>query len=64
MTRCRVVVLLVSTFVAGFACATLVPLVRAQGRLTELKRVDLGSWCDGKEVVVSSTFIRPTRSRG
>lgn len=41
MVRFRLPVLFVSTFVAGFLCATLVPVVRAQGRVTELKRVDL-----------------------
>jgi quercetin dioxygenase-like cupin family protein len=33
--------------------------VRAQGKVTELKRVDLGSWCDGKEAVISIEEIAP-----
>ena len=59
MVRFRLPVLFVSTFVAGFLCATLVPVVRAQGRVTELKRVDLGAWCEGKEAVISLEEIAP-----
>jgi hypothetical protein len=33
----------------------------AQGRLTELKRVDLGAWCPDKEVTISIEEIGPQR---
>ena len=58
MSLCRPV-LLVSAFVAGFVCASFMSSARAQGSLTELKRVDLGSWCEGKEAVISLEQIAP-----
>ncbi len=58
MTRRRAVAI-IGAFIAGFAGATLLPAVRAQGRVTELKRVDLGSWCEGKEAVISLEEIAP-----
>ena len=59
MTQGRVVVVVAAAFVAGLVSASLVPAVRAQGKVTELKRVDLGSWCDGKEAVISIEEIAP-----
>jgi quercetin dioxygenase-like cupin family protein len=59
MTGTRVAVLVGLAFVGGVASARLVPAVRAQGRVTELKRVDLGSWCEGKEAVISIEEIAP-----
>ena len=51
------------SFAAGLLChAALGRAVEAQtrgGKLTELKHVDLGSWCDGKEVTVSIEEIAP-----
>jgi hypothetical protein len=62
MTRSNVVIAGLS-FVAGLACAAAVSSVHAQNRgggtLTELKRVDLGSWCQGKEAVISIEQIAP-----
>ena len=59
MTRSRRVVFVMAGFVAGLACASLMPALRAQGKVTELKRVDLGSWCEGKEAVISLEEIAP-----
>jgi quercetin dioxygenase-like cupin family protein len=51
------------SFAAGLACAEFTSTGHAQNRvggtLTELKRVDLGSWCQGKEVVISTEEIAP-----
>ena len=47
------------SFAAGLACAGLASTVHAQGTLTELKRVDLGAWCEGKEAVISIEQIAP-----
>lgn len=58
MTRVNMTAMAVA-FVGGLACASLVPALKAQGRVTELKRVDLGSWCEGKEAVVSLEEIAP-----
>jgi hypothetical protein len=58
MTRGRTVVF-VAAFAAGLASASIIPGVRAQGKVTELKRVDLGSWCEGKEAVISIEEIAP-----
>ena len=49
MTQGRVVIVVAAAFVAGLVSASLVPALRAQGKVTELKQVDLGSWCEGKE---------------
>jgi len=57
MTRSNIIAS-ISAFAAGLACASLVS-VRAQGTLTELKRVDLGAWCEGKEAVISMEEIAP-----
>jgi|SRR5438093_11344662 len=50
-------------FSAGLICHGLwAPSVQAQrrgGQVTELKRVDLGKWCEGKEVTVSIEEIAP-----
>lgn len=59
MTQGRVVIVVAAAFLAGLAFASLMPSVRAQGKVTELKRVDLGSWCDGKEAVISIEEIAP-----
>ena len=59
MTRGRTVVFVAAAFAAGLASASIIPGVRAQGKVTELKRVDLGSWCEGKEAVISIEEIAP-----
>jgi hypothetical protein len=59
MTRTRTGVFIGLAFVAGLLTAHLVPALRAQGKVTELKHVDLGSWCEGKEAVVSLEEIAP-----
>ena len=59
MTRARSGVFIALAFVAGLLSAGVVPSLRAQGQVTELKRVDLGSWCEGKEAVVSLEEIAP-----
>ena len=59
MTRSRVVVLIGLAFAAGLAASRFVPAAQAQGKLSELKRVDLGSWCEGKEAVISIEEIAP-----
>jgi hypothetical protein len=64
MTRTKVVVLVALSFAAGLAChAWFVPTAFAQNRgggtLTELKRVDLGGWCEGKEVTIAIEEIGP-----
>lgn len=59
MTQGRVAVFVTAAFVAGLVSANFVPGVRAQGKVTELKRVDLGSWCEGKEAVISLEEIAP-----
>jgi hypothetical protein len=59
MTQGRTAVVVAAGFVAGLVCASVVPSIRAQGKLTELKRVDLGSWCEGKEAVISIEEIAP-----
>jgi hypothetical protein len=59
MRRGRTAVFVVTAFAAGLAFANVMPPVRAQGKVNELKRVDLGSWCDGKEAVISIEEIAP-----
>jgi hypothetical protein len=63
MTPSNVVVVAAFSFAAGLACGEFMSTVHAQNRgggtLTELKRVDLGSWCQGKEVVMSIEQIAP-----
>jgi quercetin dioxygenase-like cupin family protein len=59
MTQGRAAVFVGAAFAAGLASASLMPSLRAQGKVTELKRVDLGSWCDGKEAVISIEEIAP-----
>jgi quercetin dioxygenase-like cupin family protein len=59
MTRGHVAILVAAAFGAGLAAAALIPSAHAQGRVTELKRVDLGSWCEGKEAVISLEEIAP-----
>jgi hypothetical protein len=60
MTGIRVGVLVLLSFAAGLTCQTwLVPAARAQGALTDLTRVDLEGWCDGKEVTIAIEEIAP-----
>ncbi len=59
MTEGRVAVFVAAAFAAGLVSASIVPSLRAQGKVTELKRVDLGQWCDGKEAVISIEEIAP-----
>ena len=59
MTQGRVVIVVAAAFVAGLVSATFMTSVRAQGKVSELKRVDLGSWCEGKEAVISIEEIAP-----
>jgi len=59
MTRGRVSVLVGLGFLGGLLSARFIPAAHAQGQLTELKRVDLGSWCQGKEAVISIEEIAP-----
>ena len=60
MSRLNVIVLVLVSFVAGLASqAWLVREVSAQGTLTQLKHVDLGEWCPGKEVTISIEAITP-----
>jgi len=59
MARDRTAVFVATAFVAGLVVANGLPALRAQGHVTELKRVDLGSWCDGKEAVISLEEIAP-----
>jgi hypothetical protein len=59
MTQGRTAVVVAAAFGAGLVCASVVPSLRAQGKVTELKRVDLGSWCEGKEAVISIEEIAP-----
>jgi hypothetical protein len=64
MHRTTVGVLVALSFAAGLVChAWLVPGVLAQnrggGKLTELKRVDLSGWCEGKEVTIAIEEIGP-----
>ena len=63
MTRCNAVVVAALSFAAGLGCAGFISTAHAQNRgggtLTELKRVDLGSWCAGKEAVISIEEIAP-----
>jgi hypothetical protein len=59
MTQGRVAMLVAAAFVAGLVSAGAIPSLRAQGKVTELKRVDLGSWCEGKEAVISIEEIAP-----
>jgi hypothetical protein len=59
MTRGHVSILIVGAFAAGFGAATWATPMRAQGNVTELKRVDLGKWCEGKEAVISLEEIAP-----
>ena len=59
MMRMRTAIVVGAALAAGFACAALMPSAHEQGRSPELKRVDLGSWCDGKEAVISIEKIAP-----
>jgi len=59
MSSSKLVGVAVLSFAAGLACAGLMSTAHAQGTLTELKRVDLGSWCEGKEAVISIEQIAP-----
>lgn len=59
MRRGRTPVFVAVAFVAGLVSASLIADLRAQGKVTELKRVDLGSWCEGKEAVISIEEIAP-----
>ena len=62
--RNRMILSALLSFAAGLVChAWLVPRAEAQagggGRLTELKRVDLGTYCPGREVAISIEEIAP-----
>ena len=59
MTQRREAMFVAAAFVAGLVSAGAIPPLRAQGKVTELKRVDLGSWCEGKEAVISIEEIAP-----
>jgi quercetin dioxygenase-like cupin family protein len=59
MTRRQAIVFTLTAFLAGCVCASFMSSAHAQGSLTELKRVDLGSWCEGKEAVISVEQIAP-----
>ena len=62
MTNRSVVIVALLSFVGGLSCAALISTAQAQtrgGNVTELKRVDLGSWCEGKEAVISIEEIAP-----
>jgi len=59
MTRGRVAVLVALAFFGGLTASRLMPAAYAQGNVIELKRVDLGSWCEGKEAVISIEEIAP-----
>jgi hypothetical protein len=64
MTRTKVVVLVALSFTAGLAChagfvRAALAQTRSGGMLTELKRVDLGGWCEGKEVTIAIEEIGP-----
>ena len=55
--------LVASSFAAGLSCQALLGrAVVAQtrgGKVTHLRRVDLGSWCPGKEVTIGIEEIAP-----
>lgn len=62
MSRPAIAILMVLSFGIGLMSqAWLTSTVVAQGVVTELKRVDLGDWCPGKEVTVSIEEIGPQR---
>ena len=59
MLPIRTAVLVSFSFVAGLASATFAPVALAQRGGGETLTVDLGSWCEGKEAVVSIEQIAP-----
>jgi hypothetical protein len=60
MSRLTVIAIVAISFVAGAASRVWWTAdVAAQGTLTQLKHVDLGEWCPGKEVTVSIEEIAP-----
>jgi hypothetical protein len=60
MSRVTAIALVAISFVAGVASQMWWTAdVAAQGTLTQLKRVDLGEWCPGKEVTISIEEISP-----
>jgi hypothetical protein len=62
MSRVKTGMVVLVAFVAGLSVQHwLVDGVSAQGALTQLKRVDLGNWCPGKEVTIQIEEIGPQR---
>jgi hypothetical protein len=60
MSRLTVIAIVAISFVAGAASRVWWTAdVAAPGTLTQLKHVDLGEWCPGKEVTVSIEEIAP-----
>jgi hypothetical protein len=60
MSRLTAIALVAISFVAGVASQMWWTAdVAAQGTLTQLKQVDLGEWCPGKEVTISIEEISP-----
>ena len=60
MSKLTVGALIVLAFGAGVASQTwLASRVDAQGRLSPLKKVDLGDWCPGKELSIAIEEIGP-----
>jgi hypothetical protein len=60
MSRFTVIGLIAVSFAAGLVTQTwFARNLAAQGNLTQLKRVDLGDWCSGKEVTISIEEIAP-----
>ena len=60
MTRFRILAMVAAAFAAGVFCQGWISrAVFAQGQVTELKRVDLGAWCAGKEVIIGIEQIAP-----
>jgi hypothetical protein len=60
MSRLTAIAIVAISFVAGVAFQMWWTAdVAAQGTLTQLKRVDLGEWCPGREVTISTEEISP-----
>lgn len=60
MSRVKLVIVVAASFTAGLACQTwFVQTVGAQGNVTQLKLVDLGEWCPGKELTIATEQIGP-----
>jgi hypothetical protein len=60
MSRVKLLIVVAASFAAGIACQSwFVQSVGAQGTVTQLKHVDLGEWCPGKELTVATEQIGP-----